>query len=243
MSQQQRARMDRGHEGGMKRLRLEDITLGARLEEPALPASEDGDTILFCGGEALFRAGLHSLVGGREGLYVLGETETLADAEAAVERLQPTIVVVDAGSETTEVETVMRGLRRSAPAARILAVTADDHATARRRLLDYGASIVVARDDPADVFLHAVAWLRSDERTGPRPALAKRRIGDQPRLSTRELDVVRLVCRGLRNEQIAQALVISEATVRHHLTSIFAKRGVSNRAALIVQAYNAGWSR
>src|SRR2546422_10047777 len=118
MSQQQRARMERRHEGGMQRLLLEDITLGARLGEPALPASENGDTILFCGGEALFRAGLHSLVAGREGLYVLGETETLTDAEAAVERLQPTIVVVDAGSETTEGEPVLRGLRRSAPARR-----------------------------------------------------------------------------------------------------------------------------
>ena len=243
MSPQQRARTDRRHQGVIKRLRLEDITLGARLEEPALPASADGDTILFCGGEALFRAGLHSLVGGRAGLYVLGETESLADAEAAVERLQPTIVIVDAGSDTTEVESVLRGLRRSAPGARILAVTASDHAAARRRLLECGAAIVVARDDPADVFLHAVAWLRSDERTGPRAALAKRRIGDQGKLSIRELDVVRLVCRGLRNEQIAHALVISEATVRHHLTSVFAKRGVSNRAALIVQAYNAGWSR
>jgi DNA-binding NarL/FixJ family response regulator len=243
MPQRDRATSE-GHEGGLERLRPEDITLVPRREKVELPGLEDGDTLLFCGGEALFRAGLHSLVRGLEGLYVLGETETLADAEDAVERLQPAIVVLDVASAARDVTDVLRALRHAAPAARILVLTADDHhAATRRRLLEDGAAIVVGKDDPADVFLHAVAWLRTEGRAAARPAAAERKMGDHAPLSIRERDVVRLVCRGLRNEQIARTLAISEATVRHHLTSIYAKCGVRNRAALIVQTYHAGWSR
>jgi len=242
-SQQHKARGIRVGAEGIRRVTLEEITLGAHGQELEVAAREAGDTILFCGGKALFRAGLLSLVSGRDGLYVLGETEDLADAAAALERLHPTIVVVDVSDAPPDVGTALRRLRRVAPGVRILAVAASDDAETRKRLLASGAAIVVGRDEPADVFLHAVTWLRRREGSQPRPAPPDREIGTLAPLSTRELDVVRLLCRGLRNEEIARVLRISEATVRHHLTSIFAKRRVTSRAALIVQAYNRGWTR
>jgi len=241
---QQKARTERTETSGVKRVSLEDIALGAQGQELELAAREAGDTILFCGGQALFRAGMQSLVSGRDGLYVIGETEDLGDAAAAVERLHPHIVVVDVGAAPPEIGPLLRRLRRVSPSARIVAVTASDDAETRRRLLASGAAIVVGKNEPADVFLHAIAWLRTGkEQQAPRPIPPERDLKTRAPLSARELDVVRLLCRGLRNEEIARVLSISEATVRHHLTSIFAKRRVTNRAALIVQAYNTGWTK
>jgi DNA-binding NarL/FixJ family response regulator len=237
-----KARSERTEPPGVKRLSLEDIALGTHGQQVELAVREAGDTILFCGGQALFRAGLQSLVSARDGLYVLGETEDLADAAQAMERLHPTIAVVDVGSCPPETGPLLRRLRRVCPDARILAVTSEDHPETRRQLLASGATIVVAKDEPADIFLHAIAFLRTGSEQAPGPALAGD-VATRAPLSAREFDVVRLLCRGLRNEEIARVLSISEATVRHHLTSIFAKRRVTNRAALIVQAYNSGWTR
>lgn len=59
-------------------------------------------------------------------------------------------------------------------------------------------------------------------------------------LTKREHEVISLLSEGLQNKQIASRLSISETTVRHHLTSIFDKLGITNRLALIVYAYRQG---
>jgi DNA-binding NarL/FixJ family response regulator len=62
-------------------------------------------------------------------------------------------------------------------------------------------------------------------------------------LTTREGEIVALVSQGLQNKQIAEKLFISHITVRHHLTSIFEKVGVSSRLELIVYAFNHGLAK
>ena len=59
-------------------------------------------------------------------------------------------------------------------------------------------------------------------------------------LTKREREVIGLIGRGMKNKQIAEQLIISEATVRHHLSSIFAKLGVEDRLELVVYAYQHG---
>ncbi len=61
-------------------------------------------------------------------------------------------------------------------------------------------------------------------------------------LTRREVEVIALICDGLTNRQIAGGLFISETTVRHHLTSIFAKLGVGDRLKLVVYTYRHGLS-
>jgi DNA-binding NarL/FixJ family response regulator len=66
---------------------------------------------------------------------------------------------------------------------------------------------------------------------------------DTPALTPRESEIVALVSQGLQNKQIAEKLFISHITVRHHLTSIFAKVGVSSRLELIIYAFNHGLAK
>jgi two-component system nitrate/nitrite response regulator NarL len=62
-------------------------------------------------------------------------------------------------------------------------------------------------------------------------------------LTGREREVVALICEGLKNKQIGERLFISEITVRHHLTSIFDKLGVTDRVGLVIYAYRRGLAK
>jgi DNA-binding NarL/FixJ family response regulator len=205
---------------------------------PRVPAIEPRPvtSVLVCGGEGLLRAGLRALVEQRPAFRVVAEV-ALEDAVTAALRLRPALVIAALDDTVEPLAKLMHGLRNSVPAPRVLALIASGGHALRRDALQAGAGIVVGKDDPLDVFQHAIKWLIPcdgadvDTSRGATKALPARS------LSERELGIVRLVCRGLRNEQIASSLALSEATVRHYLTSIFAKRGVSSRAALIAQAY------
>jgi DNA-binding NarL/FixJ family response regulator len=135
------------------------------------------------------------------------------------------------------------------PAVPIRLLIVDDHPVVRdglRGMFAGSATGYLLKDAPADELLRAVrAAARGDAVLSP--SVATRLVGrmrapvpaSEP-LSQRELEVLGLVARGAGNREAAARLFISEATVKTHLTHIYAKLGVNDRAAAVAAAFDHG---
>jgi DNA-binding NarL/FixJ family response regulator len=115
---------------------------------------------------------------------------------------------------------------------------------AERRAIQFGAAGVVFREQTVQIFLKAIEKVSAGEHWFSRALLNNlvhqmfsSELAQIRKLSEREHQVIALVAKALKNQQIAARLSISEATVRHHLTSIYQKLNVADRSELIVYAY------
>jgi DNA-binding NarL/FixJ family response regulator len=208
--------------------------------------------ILLVDDHAIVRAGLRMLIESQPGLLVIGEAATRAEALQIATREQPQIILLDLQLHGERGADMLQQLLAAAPTARVVVLTGVTEAAAHRDAVRLGAMGVVLKDQAADVLVKAIervhageVWLdsgmiasilsefaRHDRATPIDPDTA--RIAS---LTAREREVVALVGEGLKNKQIAQRLVISEATVSHHLTSIFEKLGVGGRFDLVIYAF------
>ncbi len=175
---------------------------------------------------------------------VAGEAASAGEALAAVRALRPDVVLMDLRMPGTDgVEATARILAES-PETRVLVLTTYDTDTDILRAVEAGAIGYLLKDASR---VDLVAAIRSAVRgeTVLAPAVANRLLHRvrQPAagtISPRELEVLRLVSRGLSNVDIGRELFISEATVKTHLLRAFAKLGVSDRTAAVTTAIATG---
>jgi DNA-binding NarL/FixJ family response regulator len=210
--------------------------------------------LLLADAHALTRSALACLLASRPGLTLVGEAATLAEACRLAEREMPDVILLylrpDSGIATGGVQPLMRA---AGPAARVLLLADAVGADLHRRAVRVGAYGVVGTDRPPESLLKAIdkvhqgeAWMERRfvaEFIGPAgagPESDHARIGS---LTPREREVVGLLCEGLRNKQIADRLAVTDVTVRHHLTSVFSKLGVSDRLGLLLYASRHGLVR
>lgn len=202
----------------------------------------------------VLRAGVRLLVEAQPGMSVVGEAEDRVSAVCLASREQPDVILLDldlAGDNGTE---SIAELVAAAPGARVLVLTGVRDVLSLRRAVHRGAVGIVHKGCAPDVLIRAIetvhageVWLegsmmasvlteiaRGDKGEAPAPPCAV------PSLSKREREVIAILSEGLSNKGIAERLFISETTVRHHLTSIFAKLGVSDRLELLIYAYRHG---
>jgi len=144
-----------------------------------------------------------------------------------------------------------RRIRAADPAARVLILTTFDLDEYVYEALRAGASGFVLKDDPAEQLLTAIRTVAGGEALLS-PAITRRVIErfasiPQPRhqkeleeLTERELDVLRLIARGLSNVEIGQELYISDTTVKTHITHILQKLDLRDRVQAVVLAYESG---
>jgi DNA-binding NarL/FixJ family response regulator len=202
----------------------------------------------------------HAIV--REGIRMLLEAEgdmrvvgTAASASAAVRDLQRTpaeVVLLDLDLGDEDGLEWLPRIREAAPAARVLILTALRDPGRDEAALHAGARGFVHKDASGDVVLRAVRavaagelWFEPDLLRASRGPHGPGAVAAQPfaSLTVREREIVGLVGEGLRNEEIARRLGITEKTVRNHLTAVFDKVGVSGRLELAVFAYRHGLAR
>ena len=235
---------------------------GLPAREPGLQSSEGGAEavsatnaqpirVLIIEGHALVRAGLRMLIESRGGFAVVGEAADVSEACELMLRVASDVVVVDPDfANDTDLE-LIRELHVTVPTIRIIVLTAATEPQTHLRAVRSGAVGVVPKAASVDVFLQAIERVHAGEAWLNRSLTAKLVLERRPvsdrgvyenasPLSRREVEVTKLVCEGLGNEAIARRLFISEATVRHHLTAIFAKLNLPGRFGLITYAYNAG---
>ena len=214
--------------------------------------------VLIVDDHEIMRAGLRMLLESHPGITVVGEAATCAEALALATGTQPDVIVLDLdlGGENA-VESIPT-LLRAAPETRIVILTGVRDPELHRQAIRHGALGLVMKEKAVGTLLEAIMKVQAGE-VWLEPTMIARVLGDltqpQPspppsptaaniaRLTERERGVITLVGEGLKNKHIAARLYISEATVRHHLTAIFTKVGVSNRFELALYAYQHGLAK
>jgi DNA-binding NarL/FixJ family response regulator len=215
--------------------------------------------ILLVGEHALVRAGLRLLLDSHPGLCVVAEAAPDAEALTATTCESPDIILLDIDLALRQhgegALALIPELRAYAPKARVLLLTDLHDPQLHSSAVHLGAMGLVSKNSQPAELWNAIekvymgeVWLGRelianvlntitcrDEPQATDPEAAK--LGA---LTAREREVIGLVGKGLKNQAIAQRLYISEATVRHHLTSIFAKLGVADRFELALYAYQHG---
>lgn len=208
--------------------------------------------VLLVHEQALMRAALRMLINSHAGFAVLGETGSISEA-LRLSGQQPTIAVINLSSPA-QFQGV-QGLLKLIQHARVILLAdqsvLETHCHTLGQAIKAGLSGIVFCEDSAESLLNALERVRAGGLWLDSPTLA-RALGKLLRnnhvqktdpdalwlgqLTPREREIVTLLSEGKKNKQIAAGLSISEATVRHYLTSIFGKLGVSDRMELAVYA-------
>jgi DNA-binding NarL/FixJ family response regulator len=196
---------------------------------------ESVETVVVCDPEPIAVEGLRSFLESAEGLRVIAAETSLADGMDAVRELRPSLLIVDKAFGLQGIADRLRTLRQSGclTAVIVWAATVSDAETIR--LLQSGAAGVVRKTAPLDLLLKCIravasggTWMEHDLRRDPGNAVLPGRSD----LTARELQVMELVERGLKNKEIASALGIRTGTVKIHLKHIFEKTGIRGRYGL-----------
>ncbi|MFB8019675.1 response regulator [Streptomyces rubiginosohelvolus] len=205
-------------------------------------------TLVVVDDHPVVRDGLRGMFTAAPGFEVLGEAADGVDALAVVGELDPDVVLMDlrmpgGGGVAAIAELTRRGAR-----SKVLVLTTYDTDSDTLPAIEAGATGYLLKDAPREELFAAVR-AAADGRSVLSPAVASRLMtrvrtpAADPAasaLSAREREVLVLVARGTTNREIAAELFISEATVKTHLTHVFAKLGAKDRAAAVAVGYDRG---
>lgn len=209
--------------------------------------------LLVVDDQPLVRAGIGLIVNADPALEVVGECEDGSETVDAVTRLDPDVVLMDVRMKQVDGAEATRRLHAlpDPPPVLVLTTFGDDETVATS--LAAGATGFILKDAPGEDIIRAVravaaggAWL--DPAITPAVVasfrtthLPRRRAADRlEALTGREREVLALMGRGLSNQEIADDLVVTEATVKTHVGHIFEKLHLRDRAAAIVLAFDHG---
>ena len=200
-------------------------------------------TVLFVSGQGLLRDAFHTLIRSEPDFQIVGVESTGIDAVHLAAQRRPDIVLIDADLPKEALDYLIRSLPAAAPRSRaILLFHKLDHVQAVRAVR-LGVRGLVNRSASSPVVFKSIRkvmageyWITRDLVSELAKALADDGAGgngSQPfNLTPREREVLALVASGYTNKDTAERLGLSVETVKHHLTSIFDKTGVSSRLEL-----------
>jgi DNA-binding NarL/FixJ family response regulator len=209
--------------------------------------------VLVADDQELLRAGLRMVLKPQSDIELVGEANDGEQAIALSDRVKPDVVVMDIRVPHIDgIEATRRLLaKRASPRVLVLTTFGEDEYV--YEALRAGASGFLLKDAPPEELVAAIrAVARGDALLGP--AVTRRVIeafvrtrpptrantGTVERLTSRELEVLMLVARGLSNAEIAEQLVVSEATVKTHVARLLTKLDLRDRVHAVVFAYEAG---
>ncbi|MER6977151.1 response regulator [Streptomyces carpinensis] len=203
-------------------------------------------SLLIVDDHPVVRDGLRGMFDSVPGFRVLGEAANGVEAVDRATALDPDVILMDLRMPRGSGVDAIRELTRRGSRAKVLVLTTYDTDTDTLPAIEAGATGYLLKDAPRDELFTAVR-AAAEGRTVLSPAVASRLVsavrapapGNEP-LSAREREVLALVARGTSNREIARELFISEATVKTHLTHLYAKLGVNDRAAAVAVAYDRG---
>ncbi|OXM64000.1 response regulator [Amycolatopsis vastitatis] len=203
--------------------------------------------LLIADDHAVVRAGLRALLEGEEDFEVAGEASSGEDAVRLAGQLVPDVVLMDlrfagANQGIDGVEAIRR-LAIAAPRVPVVMLTSYAGRADAVRALGAGARGYVLKAGPPEELFRAVRSAATGG-LGLAPEIVDGLVGQvvspDPDLTTREIEVIRLLASGRSNRAIAEALFLSEATVKTHLVRIYRKLGADNRAAAVSEAVRRG---
>lgn len=200
--------------------------------------------VLLVDDHPVVRTGLRAVLDAREGITVVGEAATGEEAITLAGHLAPDVVLCDLrlgpGIGGVAVTKALRALPH--PPA-VLILTTYDRDAEILGAIEAGAAGYLLKDVPPDTIVEAIRTAAQGGMFLP-PELATRVVRGMrstlPRLTERELEVLRLLATGASNKDIARTLFVTEATVKSHLVHVFTKLGVDSRARAIHVAQETG---
>ena len=207
--------------------------------------------VLLADDQALVRAGFRMILRAEPGIEVVGEAGDGAEAVERARELEPDVVLMDVRMPVMDGIEATRRIAGADGAARVLVLTTFDLDEYVYEALRAGASGFLLKDAPEEQLVAGIRIV-ADGGSLFAPAVTQRLIerfaGAQPapaspafdELTPRELEVLRLVARGLSNAEIATELVVSEHTVKTHVARLLQKLDLRDRVQAVVLAYEAG---
>jgi DNA-binding NarL/FixJ family response regulator len=212
--------------------------------------------VLLCDDQALVRSGFRMILEAREDIEVVGEAEDGVQALELTWRQLPDVVLMDVRMPRVDGVEATRRLVRAGAAARVLILTTFDLDEYVFEALRAGASGFLLKDvQPAQLVDAVRVVARGEALLAP---VVTRRLLDRfahalpgpaepppelAELTDREREVLALLANGLSNAELAERLVLSETTIKTHVSSILRKLGLRDRVQAVVLAYQAGLVR
>jgi DNA-binding NarL/FixJ family response regulator len=215
------------------------------------PGVGDPIRILVADDHDVFRAGLIDLLATASGMRVVGEVASGDAAVAAVGSLQPDVVLMDVNMPGMDGVDATRRIVDGHPHVAVLVLTMHDDDETVFAAIRAGARGYLLKGAPRAELVRAVGAVAAGEAIFG-PAIARRLVAffDRPmsrpdpvafpELTVREREILELIARGRSNTEITAELVLSPKTVRNHVSNVFSKLQVRDRAEAIVRAREAG---
>jgi DNA-binding NarL/FixJ family response regulator len=212
--------------------------------------------VLICDDQALVRGGFRAILDARAEIEVVGEAENGAQAVGLAQRREPDVILMDIRMPVLDGIEATRKLVADGSPARIIVLTTFDLDEYVHAAIRAGASGFLLKDvTPANLVEAITIVAQGDALLAP--SVTRRLlesfastlpVGDRSsealaELTAREVEVLRLLAGGLSNAEIAAELVVSEATVKTHISSVLRKLGLRDRVQAVIVAYETGLVR
>ncbi len=205
--------------------------------------------ILIADDHAIVRKGLHTLIASEPGMEIVGEAADGVEAVQQAQALQPDVILLDMMMPRQSGLDAIKEIKQHDAQARILVLTSFAEDDKVFPAIKAGALGYLLKDSDPDQLLQAINDVyRGEPSLHPSIALKLMRELNQPSplppteepLTEREVEVLKLVARGLTNQEIADSLVISERTVGNHIGNILGKLHLANRTQAALYALRQG---
>lgn len=201
-------------------------------------------TVLLVDDHPVVRSGLRAVLDSGAAVQIVGEAATGEEAITLAAHLQPDVVLCDlrlgAGIDGIETTAALRALD---PAPAVLILTTFDRDAEILGAIDAGAAGYLLKDVAPDVIIDGIRRAAAGDMVLA-PDLASRVLrglrNPLPRLTSREIEVLKLLATGATNKEISRALFVTEATVKSHLNHIFTKLDVDSRSRAVHRAHQTG---
>lgn len=220
------------------------------MAQDAPEEKSDAIKVLIVDDHALFRRGLQMVLDGESDIDVVGEASDGHEAIQRAEATTPDVVLMDVRMPKRSGIEATRAIRDTLPSARILMLTISDEETDLYDAIKAGASGYLLKEISIDEVASAVRAVHQGQSLIS-PSMASKLLNEfaamvkrqdegtqvpSPRLTDRELEVLKLVAKGLNNRDIAGQLFISENTVKNHVRNILEKLHLHSRMEAVVYA-------
>jgi DNA-binding NarL/FixJ family response regulator len=211
-------------------------------------------TVLIADDQAMVRQGFGALLAAQSDISVIGDAPNGQVAVSEAKRLRPDVVLMDVRMPEMNGLDAARAILAAGfePPVRVLMLTTFDIDDYVYEALSLGASGFLLKDAPAEELVRAVRVV-ADGQALLAPTVTRRLIADVTRrrarrvpspelnaLTPREREVLELIARGMSNTEIAEALFVAEQTVKTHVSKVFSKLDLRDRAQAVVLAYESG---
>jgi len=210
--------------------------------------------VMLVDDQGMVRAGFRMILDAEPGITVVGEAADGIEAVEMIDRARPDVVLMDVRMPRMDgIEACERICASDEVTARVMMLTTFDLDDYVHAALRAGASGFMLKDSPAEQLIEGIRVIANgDALLAPSVTQAlidevTRRPVSQPdafpgidELTERELDVVKLMTRGMSNSEIAAELYLGETTIKTHVGRILAKLGVRDRVQAVVAAYESG---